>query len=497
MAAGKFRSAAAVFSAVVAMSGLARAAEPTTQEMADQLHDLQRKVNQLEAKDTVLPATTQPVTGLPTATPGLGAPGQNPFSTVFVENKPIVLPGDFKAGYHDGFYIQQGDDFNIQFNGLIDLRYTFEQAKNKTTLKTTALGADHIQDLSGFNLFNGELSVQGTIYKNVFFKMMGNFGSLSTPSSPQAGAFEINELYAGYRFAPELQVRGGSLIVPFTPLRSTTNYGGLMFPDLSDAAIPFLPGYALGVDVLGAVAGNTISYDLMISNGSNSQNLIDSTLPNGGRDNRLAVYTREQFVGSGKLSDFTEESDLQNHAKLVWRVGGGFGYESQNTTATAFPGAQTSLGVSGLSSATGQGFAAKYNVNGQIERYAADFNTKYKGWAVFGEAYYQHLQSNGGPIEAGYTKSSIGQVGYFIESGYFVIPQKLELAARFGQLYTNGLPHEMDEYELGLNYYPLGENLKIQVGETYVPRQAALTSNNGIIQNTQDWETQIQLQLKF
>ena len=77
------------------------------------------------------------------------------------------------------------------------------------------------------------------------------------------------------------------------------------------------------------------------------------------------------------------------------------------------------------------------------------------------------------------------------------MPKKLEVAGRFGQLYTNDLPHSMDEYELGLNFYPFGQNLKFQLAETYVPRQAAFTSNNGIVANTQDWITQVQVQLKF
>jgi hypothetical protein len=270
-----------------------------------------------------------------------------------------------------------------------------------------------------------------------------------------------------------------------------------MFPDVSDATVPFLPGYMLGIGVQGNLAHETISYDLQVGNGSNSQNLIDSTLPAAGRDNRLAVYTREQFVGAGKLSDFLEESDLQQHENLVWALAGGFGYESQNGSASAFPGSQASLAIPGLSSATGPGFGPKYTVNGQVERYVMDVRAKYKGWSVFGEALYQNIQSNGGAFISGYPKSSIGQVGYFIESGYFVLPKRLEVAGRFSQLYTDGLAHTMDEYELGLNYYPFGQNLKVQLAETYVPRQAAFTSNNGIVANTQDWITQVQFQLKF
>jgi len=39
--------------------------------------------------------------------------------------------------------------------------------------------------------------------------------------------------------------------------------------------------------------------------------------------------------------------------------------------------------------------------------------------------------------------------------------------------------------------------MKLQLAETYIPRQAALTSGNGSLVNTEDFITQLQLQLKF
>ncbi len=488
---GSKRFAAAVLTILAGIQRSAFSAPPTTQEMADQLQSLQAKVDQLQAQSAANAQATPGQTTLGQTTMGQTT---GPTTTLLPQ---AVLPGDITAGYDNGFYLKQGDDFKIQFNGLVDMRYSFEQATNKTKLTTTALGKSSVGDFSGFNLFNGELSAQGYIFKNVFFKAMGNFGTLTAATSPQEGSFEVNELYAGYEFSPGFRVRAGSMIVPYSPLRSITNYGGLTMPDVSDAIVPFLPGYALGMDVLGALAHDTISYDLMIGNGSNSQALTDSTLAVDGRDNRLSVYTRGQFVGSGKLSDFLDVSDVENHENLVWVVGGGFGYETQNSSASAFPGSQASLTIPGLSAAKGKGFAPKYTVNGEVERYIMDVRAKWEGWSFFGEAAYQHIHSAGGAIIPGYAKSSIGETGYFVGAGYFILPTKLEAAGQFSQLYTNGLAHEMDEYEVALNYYPFGENLKVQLAETYVPRAAPLTSNNGITQNTQDWVTQLQVQLKF
>ncbi len=488
--------------AVTARPAAAQATRPAPPPLAEQnadlrrrLDDMQRQVDDLR-RAVATPGVTAPAAEAPPATTGQA------FRSLFLDQKPVSLPGDVTAGYKDGFYVQQGDAFQVKADALIDTSYTFVQATNKTNLGDTPAGRQGRSDASGFGLLNGQVSVQGYLFKHgqseAFFKLMGNFGSLSAPTGVTGGTFLVNELYAGYAFSNALRLRAGSVIVPFTPLRSITDYGGLTFPYVSDTAIPFLPGFALGADVLGSLRDDSVSYDVLVCNGGISQNLTNSTTPLALRDNRLAFYTREQVAGAGKTSDFQDESDVEDHPELVWLAGGGFGYESQTTAATAFPGPQTTLRVSGLSSATGEGFAAPYTVNGELERAVADLRAKVRGLGLFGEAYFQHVSRAGSPdIVPGYTKDGIDQTGFFAQAGYFVVPKHLELAGRFGQVYTIGLPHEMDEFAFGVNYYLFGQNLKVQAAETYIPRQAALTSNYGAFVNTSDWVTQVQLQLKF
>ena len=489
----------------LAMSGRATALGPTSRPadgaslggenaaLRHRLDDMQRQVDDL--KRAVTPATPTPVPPAPASPPAT-------FTSLLLDNKPVELPGDVTAGYKDGFYLQQGDTFQVKADALIDVQYAFAQATNKTNLGDTPIGHQGRADASGFTLFNGQASLQGYLFKHGqsegFFKAMGNFGTLAAPTGATGGSFLVNELYAGYAVDDGLRFRVGSVVVPFTPLRSITDYGGLTFPYVSDTVVPFVPGFALGADVLGSLAKDTVSYDVLVCNGTNSQNLTNSTSPLSGRDNRLAFYTREQVAGSGKVSEFQDESDTEDHQTFSWVAGGGLGYETQATAGTTFPGPQTSLGITGLSSATGEGFADRYNLNGEVERYVADLRAKFHGLSLFGEGYYQHISRAGSPdIVPGYTKNGIGQVGFFGQAGYFVVPKHLEVAGRFGQLYTDGLPHEMDEWSFGVNYYLFGQNLKVQAAETYIPRQAALTSTYGSLTNTSDWITQVQAQLKF
>lgn len=412
--------------------------------------------------------------------------------------------------YESGFFLKQGDQFSITANGVFDVRYGYTDAQNKTDLTTTPLGHNHQGSLSGFSLYNGNVSLGGELFKHdqqdAFFKATGNFGTLQTPLNTTGGVFFINELYGGYAFNDALKVRAGSMIVPFTPFLGLTLNGGLTFPTLASEISTFLPGFGLGADVGGSLFDSHASWDVMVNNGSVSQGLTNSTSVLSGRDNRVAIYTREAIVGAGTLKDFIDESDVQDHQQFVWQVGGGFGFESQNDTAAttaglngALPGPQGTLRVVGLSNATGVGFRAPLTVNGDVYRYNVDVRAKWHGFSFVGDGQYQNVanETNTAIVPGSTTGHSIGQTGFFAQAGYFVLPKRLEVAGRFGQLYTNGLHHESDEWEFGVNYYLYGENLKLQVAETYFPRQASFTNNTGSLINTQDWVTQAQLQLKF
>jgi hypothetical protein len=489
---GNWRSSlrATALSAILgfAPTGLAQTTQPTDSisSLAEKNAELQKKTDAMQAQmDSLQKQVNTP------------PQHEGTVQKVLLDNQPITFPGDVTAGYLDGFYLQQGDDFKIKVNGLFDVRYTFAQAENKTSLTNTALGHDRYGDQSGFSLNTGQLAISGYIFHNILFKVMGNFGSQASFAAPSAGTFQLNELWLAYSFSPKMIVRAGSMILPFVPLRALANNGGSEFPDFADSILPYVPGYGLGADVYGALDDNKFWYDFMIGNGSNSQFDVDSAVNGGGLDNRLSFYDREQFAGAGTLADFAEEPDLQNHDKLVWIAGYGIAWETQNSNANAFPSPQTGTQIGGLSTA-GEGFIpARYVLDGSLFRTVVDFRTKYHGWSTYAEAAYQNIQSEDGPIIAGSPKTSVGQIGYFIQSGYFLIPKKFEAAGRFGQLYTNGLPHQMDVYTLGLNYYLFGENTKLQLAETYIPRQAALTSSNGSLVNTQDWITELQLQMKF
>jgi hypothetical protein len=223
---------------------------------------------------------------------------------------------------------------------------------------------------------------------------------------------------------------------------------------------------------------------------------VDSATPFAGRDNRFAVYNRNQFAGSGKLADFLDEPDVQNHSNFAWIVGLGEGFESQNATSSY--DYQTGTKVQGISEPSGTpGFLAPTSLDGNLYRLALDFRTKWQGWSTFSQVLYQNINNQSGtPLVDG--KSNLNQYGAFIQSGYFIVPSKWEVDGRISEVATgNGLNHTMNIYELGVNYYVFNENFKIQVAEKYVPRNAAFTDSFGTDLNTSDAITEVQMQGKF
>jgi hypothetical protein len=239
----------------------------------------------------------------------------------------------------------------------------------------------------------------------------------------------------------------------------------------------------------------------------------------------MAFYGRVQWAGAGKISEFADEPDLRdNNSNFIWMLGGAAGYESQNSTNNGYPASQTSTALTGLSTADAPGFLGSKPFNGDMFRGTVDWSAKYQGWSFLTAAYIQQVNSNSGTFTSagaaqagtaagtsvatttttttvqpyGATDSSFFQTGYYGQIGYMILPKKLELVARAGELLTEGYNNRSEYYSVGANYYLFGHGAKIQTDLTYIPNEAAVTdSGSEQVANTQDIIYRIQLQVRF
>lgn len=402
-----------------------------------------------------------------------------------------ALDDDVQAGYKNGFFIQGGPNFRLAVLGYLQFRYTYANVnvENEGDFPESREG-----DINGFDFRRARLYFVGHAFDpRLTFAVSGDFAG--------AGTFTTLDNYVQYKFSEELLIRAGSFLVPFTHVEIAGP--GIQTSEGPTVFFPFDPVRALGVSVFGQLVKDKVSYEFNVNNGSRAHHLrrvtTVGTSPNF--DNRLAYYTRWQYAGgAGKLADFADESDLAWTKEFAWMVGFAAGYESQNTNASAFPSPQTATTVYGIGNPDGPGFVAPINLNGDLYRATVDVHAKYQGWGLTAAAYYQHADfADGTPADV---TSAFGggvtNIGYYAQAGYFVIPKKLELVARFGQLVTCESSDTMEEYTIGANYFMFGHNLKLQTDITYIPGEAAFSDvNAGTVINTSNLIYRLQLQLKF
>jgi len=413
------------------------------------------------------------------------------------------LDGDFSAGYNNGFFLQSADkNFKLQINGYVQVRYNYDHSEvhNAKAFATTPAHGD----TNGIDFRRARLYFSGNLFSpDIQFMLSGDFAGTASNS----GDFQLVDDFLAYHFSDMIGIRAGSFLVPFSHAEIVT--AGLQFSELPYVLAPFDPVRGLGVSLYGMPVKDTFTYEINANDGSqsNTAGRIDDT--SGKLDNRMGFYGRIQYSGSHDLPVFNDEADLRKDAsKCAWMIGAAAGYESQNSTATSFAAAQSSMALIGLSNGRGPGFYPSAALNGDLYRATVDAHAKYQGLGFTGAAYFQQINdnppagSNSDTFTRTFGTSSLFEAGYYGQVGY-VLPGKfgpgqVEFVGRVGQLLTEGFPNQSEEYALGVNYYLFGQNAKIQSDVTYIPNEAAYNSTTvDSFINTQDIIYRIQLQLKF
>ncbi|HMD55470.1 MAG TPA: hypothetical protein VKJ65_13055 [Phycisphaerae bacterium] len=444
------------------------------------------------------------------------------------------LDNSLQAGYNKGFFIQTADgDFKLNVNGQLQFRYQYAQANNNETDAFTAgkslagnkapypvywdPGIPTTGDVDGFSWRRARLIFSGNVFSpDLTFKVMGDFGG---EGSSDNGEFQMQDVYMAYKLSPLIQFRAGSFLIPFTHVEYISS--GLEFPDFNPVVDAYDPVRALGFSMYGDIIPHQMDYEVNINNGAKTNdggNPAAFGTSNG--DNRVAFAGRWEMFDSADAPDFTSEPDINWTKNLEWMLGFAFLYDSQNPKALSSNGSKSIVAdgttnvIQGLSSVTTPGFISNYTLSGDDFRFEGDYTLHYQGLSISPVVFYQQIEDNGqstmpetnGTVLTGthtitqyYGISSFGQLGYYIQGGYFLVPHRWEVATSWGQLYNVGTHgHNAATYiQAGINYYLFGNNAKIQVAETYTPMAAFTDSNYGTSQNTRDFITQVQFQLTF
>lgn len=438
---------------------------------------------------TILPATEQ-------ANPGYFESAEKLQSSSDGEQDLMSNPLDFinrnlRVGYDDGFIIagQELKDLNtdnfpyrLKINGWGQFRMTNFVSEGPT------------RDFNQFQLKRARLIFSGHAFTPDFSYLV-TFDARSASNDN----IQLLDYYLSYdmgHHALGFQKRAligkvGQYKIPFTLARFISGQR-FQFSDRSVASMFFDANRSLALGLYGERRpwGQLFTWETAIFNGlitggaeTGSAGQLDNNFAVSGR---LAYHPRGEW-GSDDLCDW------DFHEQLATRVGTAFAVSTINRDGT------TEFGEIRV---VDSGFTLASILPGAIDQYevatyCVDYSAKYRGFSFTSEYYFRNVNGF-----VGGTLPDLFDHGFWLESGYFLIPQKLEALARWsrvvGKSGTLGAVEESsDERAGGLVWYFRRHSAKLTVDATYLDGAPINSFALDITPGAIGWLYRTQLQFSF
>jgi len=356
------------------------------------------------------------------------------------------LSPDLEIGYKEGFYFKTLDDkFYVKMRNRIQFKYQY------TDRDIGATDSLPDEDESTFDLRRVRTSLSGHAYnKNIKFKV--EFDSTSDD-------VDLRDAYVDIAYIPWANIKAGQDDV-FTR-QFLTSSSTFQIIDSSAVGDEFrFQGDERKRGI--SIHSNKIldgKADYLVGVYNPQVRATDNDV------NTMLYYARGSYYPFGPYVSY-KESDLEYTESFKAHIGGGIGFE-------------------------------QFGHNEQGDRDEVDntqllgeFGFKYKGLSLVGE-YHNRKRKILDTLEAddlgtGFAAVSAAETlhdqGFFVQGGYFIIPEKLEVAGRY-ELIDFGRNHPEDGtlgrvdnkrfYTAGLNYFLHGRDHKIQLN--YIHREEELS----------------------
>jgi phosphate-selective porin OprO/OprP len=291
----------------------------------------------------------------------------------------------------------------------------------------------------------------------------------------------LDDAWINYRFTEAAQVQAGQFKIPFSRQELTSD-GALQFVDRANAVDAFKPSYDVGAMVQGNVAGGRLAWNAGLFNGTGQSGTRTT--------NSGAWAVRVVFSPFGEVR--YSEADLENTRNPLLSLGAGYFANTlkRNGNATFLDTTTTTPPYAGTSGWLGKA-AANTAIFDNTERvdvdtYGFDTAFKWRGFSAQGEYF-------GGNAEGQNQGRTVRARGYYGQAGYFLLPKKLEVAARYSSVDPNREKTRDLQVEVtgAVSYYFAGHNLKLQGDYTNIHTQ--LTGKSA----TNDKQVRVQAQLAF
>ena len=331
------------------------------------------------------------------------------------------------------------------------------------------------QDTSVWKIRRFKVSMGGYAFtQDLTYRVQVDLAKSGTPQM-------LDDAWINYRFVDEAQLQAGQFKMPFSRGELTSD-GALQFVDRANAVDAFKPSYDIGAMVQGKTAGGKLAY---------SAGLFNGTGQSGTRTTNSGAWAaRLVFNPFGEMR--YSEADLENTPSPLLSLGADyFANTLKRNGNTIFLDTTTSTppyaGTAGWLGKAATGTAIFDNTEKvDVGTYGFDAAFKWRGFSAQGEYF-------GGKAEGQTQGRTVHSRGYYGQAGYFLLPKKLELAARYSCVDPNrDISQDLQVEVTGaVSYYFQGHNLKLQGDYTNIHKQIAGK------QATDDQQLRVQAQLTF
>lgn len=433
---------------------------------------------------------------VPASAPGVSLPWQISGASPEAEAdlgkaEADLLKQNLRVGYDEGFILAGrdisdlgGDDmpFRLKFNGWGQLRMT------------NFISDGNSRDFNQFQLKRARLVFSGHAFTpdfSYFIALDGRSASNDT--------IRLLDYFLSYDLGHHdwgwqkraLIVKAGQYKIPFTLARAISGQE-FQFADRSVASMFFDANRSLAVGLYGERKpwGQLLTWETAVFNG-----LITGgaeTGSTGTLDNNFAVSGRLSFYPQGEWGK-DDLCDWDYHEQVATRTGFAFAMSTINREGT------TEFGeIRVVDSGDKLANVLPLDIDQyHVATYCVDYSLKYRGWSVNSEYYFRNINAFQGDA-----LPDLFDHGFWLQTGYFVVPRKLEALARWsrvvGKSGTIGSVEESsDERAAGLTWYFRRHAAKLTFDATYLDGAPISSFALDISPGAVGWLWRTQLQFSF
>jgi phosphate-selective porin OprO and OprP len=300
----------------------------------------------------------------------------------------------------------------VTFGGWLQPRYEF-------TLR------DEAENLSSFYMRRVRLDVRGqVIWPELTYRVMPEL----------ARTANLRDAWLNYAFSPAAQVRIGQFTVPFQWHR----YVGPRRQHFAERGVPsetfgFPTGRDIGIMLHGQNPAGTLAYGLGF------------------------------FDGLGRNTAVSNSDGHMASARLTWAALGPLPREESDLARRAEPGLSFGLGIQGANKNEARawdiGRSPTANRRADYVAGTADVSLRWMGFSLAADGYLRQVSPDDPAVD------TYSGRGFMVTGGFFVLPEVLELVARFSELRLDADAPETRDRELGfgVNIYHRGHDVKTRV----------------------------------